>query len=211
MAGRKEAGNFDTSTEEKIKIAARTVFQKKGYAATRTRDIAEEAGVNLGLLNYYFRRKEKLFEVIMFETLFNFFQNIITLFNNEDTDFEKKIELLAANYINLLIKEPDIPLFILSEMRDRPEEMLEKLPIKYVLNNSVFVRQFHEKVKAGQIKEPVLHHFLMNFLGMILFPFVAQPLMSAFFGGLTSAQFNQLMQKRKKLIPVWIKAMIYAG
>lgn len=30
-----------------------------GYAATRTRDIAEEAGINLALLNYYFRNKEK--------------------------------------------------------------------------------------------------------------------------------------------------------
>ncbi|HZI68547.1 MAG TPA: TetR family transcriptional regulator, partial [Hanamia sp.] len=37
----------DTSTEEKIKIAASKVFLKKGYSATRTRDIAEEAGINL--------------------------------------------------------------------------------------------------------------------------------------------------------------------
>jgi AcrR family transcriptional regulator len=33
----------DISTEEKIKEAARKVFTRKGYSATRTRDIAEEA------------------------------------------------------------------------------------------------------------------------------------------------------------------------
>ena len=52
MSKVKEKGAVDASTEEKIKIAARAVFQKKGYAATRTRDIAQEAGINLALLNY---------------------------------------------------------------------------------------------------------------------------------------------------------------
>ncbi|MFA6786995.1 MAG: TetR family transcriptional regulator, partial [Bacteroidales bacterium] len=37
----------DVTTEEKIKEAARTIFHRKGYAATRTRDIAEEANINL--------------------------------------------------------------------------------------------------------------------------------------------------------------------
>ena len=56
---KKKSVEVDLSTEEKIKEAAKKVFLKKGYAATRTRDIAEEAGINLALLNYYFRSKEK--------------------------------------------------------------------------------------------------------------------------------------------------------
>ena len=53
---KKKIEEVDLSTEEKIKEAAQKVFIKKGYAATRTRDIADEAGINLALLNYYFRR-----------------------------------------------------------------------------------------------------------------------------------------------------------
>ncbi len=60
---------INASTEEKIKEAARRVFTQKGYAATRTRDIAEESGLNLALINYYFRSKEKLFDIIMLEHL----------------------------------------------------------------------------------------------------------------------------------------------
>ena len=64
MAGKiKKEPNL--STEEKIKAAARKVFMEKGYGASRTRDIAEEAGINLALLNYYFRSKEKLFNEII--------------------------------------------------------------------------------------------------------------------------------------------------
>ncbi len=48
---------MEVSNEQKIKEAAKTVFYKRGVTATRTRDIAEEAGLNLALLNYYFRSK----------------------------------------------------------------------------------------------------------------------------------------------------------
>ena len=48
----------ELSTEEKILISASKVFTEKGFSGTRTRDIAEEAGINLALLNYYFRSKK---------------------------------------------------------------------------------------------------------------------------------------------------------
>ena len=50
----------DLTTEQKIAAAARKIFTQKGYAATKTRDIAEEAGINLALVNYYFGSKENL-------------------------------------------------------------------------------------------------------------------------------------------------------
>jgi AcrR family transcriptional regulator len=205
---KKVDGTVDASTEDKIKNAARTVFQKKGFAATRTRDIAEEAGINLALLNYYFRTKEKLFEIVMMETLSVFFQNMVSAFNDENTAFEKKIELFALNYINLCIDSPDVPIFILSEIRNRPESLLEKIPTKQLITNSVVVRQFQEKVTAGEINEPNLMHFLVNLLGLTIFPFIGKPVLSAI-GGLNDAQFIQLMQARKKLIPQWIKAMFF--
>ena len=73
------------STEHKIIAAAKTVFTKKGYSATRTRDIAAEAGINLALLNYYFRSKEKLFELIMFESASRFFLSIKSILNDTST------------------------------------------------------------------------------------------------------------------------------
>ena len=137
----------DPSTEEKIKIAARSVFHKKGYAATRTRDIAEEAGINLALLNYYFRSKEKLFDIIMTETMQGFLTSIMFILNDEKTSFEKKIDIIVVNYIDLLIEEPDIPLFVLSELRANPEELISRISNKKVLMKSIFIMQFQQKIK----------------------------------------------------------------
>jgi AcrR family transcriptional regulator len=197
----------DTSTEEKIKNAARTVFHKKGFAAARTRDIAEEAGINLALLNYYFRSKEKLFVLVMIETLSEFFGSVSVIINNPESTFEEKIEQFAAGYIDLIFREPDIPLFIMSEIRNNPKQLLQKVDIRNTVFNSVFIQQFTEAVEQGKVKDQNFLHFMMNFIGLIVFPFIAKPLLQAI-SGLTEEQFNGLIEERKKLIPVWIKAMM---
>ena len=46
--------------------------------------------MNLALLNYYFKSKKKLFELIMFETLTTFFQTLGIVFNDAKTTLEKE-------------------------------------------------------------------------------------------------------------------------
>ncbi len=209
MAKSKKVKTLDTSTEEKIKNAAHVVFHKKGFAATRTRDIAEEAGINLALLNYYFRSKEKLFDIIMFETTSGFFQTMAVLLNDKKSTLEQKVELVASTYIDLIAKEPNLPIFMLSEIRNNPDVLLKRLPIKQVIMASFFFQQHKEAVAKGKITEPNPVHFLMNLLGLIIFPFIASPMIIRV-ASLQKKDFNQLMQERKKLIPIWIKAMMKA-
>jgi len=197
----------DFSTEEKIKNAARTVFHKKGFAAARTRDIAEEAGINLALLNYYFRSKEKLFNIVMLETFQSFFASISQVFNDTDSTLEGKIEKFASNYIDLLFQEPEIPLFIMSEVRNNPEELLHRIDLKSAVFKSVFMEQYNEAIQSGKIQELHFMHFMMNFMGLIAFPFIAKPLLIEL-SGLNEVQFNTLVEKRKALIPVWMKAIM---
>ena len=85
----------NASTEEKIKEAARRVFTRKGYAATRTRDIAEESGYNLALINYYFRSKEKLFDIIMLDNLHLFIHSVMAIVNDPATTLQEKIEIVV--------------------------------------------------------------------------------------------------------------------
>ena len=197
----------DPSAEEKIKNAARIIFQKKGFAATRTRDIAEEAGMNLALLNYYFRSKEKLFDIIMLESLRDFLKSIITLLSNEDNTFEKKIELFVENYIDFLMEHPHIPLFILSELRANPNALVSKMNLKEVLMKSNFIKQFQEQVKKGKISPIHPVHFLMNLAGLVVFPFIASPIIRNLGDLKGDKEFNEIMQQRKKMIPQWIKQM----
>lgn len=190
------------STEEKIKAAARTIFTKKGYAATKTRDIAEEAGMNLALLNYYFRSKEKLFEIIMAENLKKLFGILAPILNDQHKTLDEKLSMIATNYIDMLFVNPDLPLFVLSELRQNPGWLRETLHVDNVVIASHFMVQLKEKKKDIN---PI--HFLISFLGMLIFPFAARPILQGT-AAITDDQYNQLMEERKKLIPMWMKCML---
>lgn len=203
MAKGKEIAT-DISTEEKIKDAARKVFLQKGYAATRTRDIAEASGINLSLLNYYFRSKEKLFQIVMQEKLQALFGSIAPVISDAHTSLEQKIELFAQRYTDVLNENPDLPLFVLSEMRNDPERLMVKAGFAKLLTQSMMVKQIQER-------RPDLNplHFFTSLLGMTVFPFIAKPVLGAA-GAVSEQAFKTLTEERKELIPKWMKAMLKA-
>jgi AcrR family transcriptional regulator len=192
----------DLTTEEKIKEAARNVFTRKGFAATRTRDIAEEAGINLALLNYYFRSKEKLFEIVYLEKMQKFFGFIGPIMYNESTSLENKIEGIVSIYTDMLLDNPDIPFFILGESRNNPAIVLNAMPKKDFLKNSVFIKQLRDK-KPDQ--DPL--QFLLSMLGMTIFPYLMKPVFMKI-TELDDTKHRQMMLDRKKLLPVWCKALL---
>ena len=196
------------NSEERIKAAARKVFHQKGYAGTRTRDIAEEAGINHAMVNYYFRSKEKLFGIVMLETMTFFFKGVSTILNNENTSLEEKIEQVVANYIDLLLEEPELPTFMFNEVRTNPEPFVANTPILQALENSVLARQYAEAVAQGRITEPNLIHTVLNVISLVIFPFIAQPIFTAL-SRTNKEAYKALMLERKKLIPQWIKAMLF--
>ena len=198
----------DTSTEDRIKAAARKVFHQKGYAATRTRDIAEEAGINHAMLNYYFRSKEKLFGIVMMETISQFFKGVNLMLNDENTSLDEKIDLIVSNYVDLLLKEPELPTFILNEVRPNPQAFVEQNPIKEALTHSVLTRQYAEAVARGEITEPNLMQAILNVIGLVIFPFIAKPILTSIIN-IPEEQYKALMLQRKTLIPQWIKAMLW--
>ena len=198
------------TTEERIKAAARKVFHQKGYAGTRTRDIAEEAGINHAMVNYYFRSKEKLFQIVMIETMTYFFQGISAILNEETTSLEQKIEQVVAKYIDLLLEEPELPTFVFNEVRTNPEPFIENSPIYEALQNSVLARQYAEAVARGEVSEPNLLQMVLNVISLVIFPFITQPILIAL-NKIDNDQYKALILERKKLIPQWIKAMLFVG
>ena len=198
----------DISTEERIKVAARKVFHQKGFAGTRTRDIAEEAGINHAMLNYYFRSKEKLFGIVMMETMAQFFKGVNLMLNDENTSLDEKIDLIVSNYVDLLLKEPELPTFILNEVRPNPQAFVEQNPIKEALTHSVLTRQYAEAVARGEITEPNLMQAILNVIGLVIFPFIAKPILTSIVN-IPEEQYKALMLQRKTLIPQWIKAILW--
>lgn len=196
----------ETSTEDRIKDAARKLFTQKGFAATRTRDIAEEAGINLALLNYYFRSKQKLFDLIMMENFQEFIRGITVNLIDEQMTFDQRIQNIVVAYIDMLTRVPDLPLFILNEIRGNSSKVAAKLSSELAPIRQHFFRQLIASNKEGITNlEPF--HFVANLVGLSVFPFIGRPILQRVIG-FSDAQFDQYMQDRKTLVPLWMKSML---
>ncbi|HVA98857.1 MAG TPA: TetR/AcrR family transcriptional regulator [Bacteroidia bacterium] len=196
--------NTEDNAEKKIVEAARKLFTSKGYDAVKTRDIAEEAGINIALLNYYFRSKEKLFEIIMVENMQKFFNGFSQILNDEKTTYRKKIELIVSNYIDMILKAPDTPLFVLNQAKLYPE----CVQVRKIVMNSCFMKQLQDAIKSKEIAPINEINLMLNIVSLSIFPCIARPIFQTGEGSLTHDRFVELMNERKKLIPKWIFATL---
>ena len=166
-------------TEEKIKAAARKIFRTKGFAATRTRDIAEEAGVNLALLNYYFKSKQDLYNEIMSETLKQFAATIMGTANNPDLSIEERIDRLINNYFDKFIEEPEIPLFVINIVNSPDiESFINRIGIKGLFKSTLLYKQMAEGCEK---KDKDIRQMLINLMGLAVAPFFAKPILRVLF------------------------------
>ena len=192
----------DVNAESKILIAAKKVFHEKGMAGARMQDIADEAGINKALLHYYFRSKEKLFEVIFKEAFAKFWPEIFSLLNS-DEDLFTKIKLFVDHYIAIIAENEYLPLFVLNEMNKQPASFINKLLGGQIPDFSKLIIQIEKEKKKGVINSINPIHLIVNMMSMCIFPFVSKPMIQKVMN-LDELQFRYLIEQRKKTVSEFI-------
>ena len=193
-------------TEAKIKEAARSIFLAQGYEGATIRQIADEAGVNLAMVNYYFRNKETLFKSIYAETFAQFVGQVAVLIN-EPTPLEVKIWKIVDRYTDFILANPLIPSFILSEQQTKGGGFFKEMNAKGLIQQSLFTKQLHDEAEKGTIRETDTLQIIVTILSNVIFPVIARPVVS-YVGGLNDAGFRQFMDARRQLIPEMIMAYL---
>ena len=181
---------------------------KKGFNGARIKDIAEAAGTNSALLNYYFRSKEKLFEIIMDESIVAFFRGIMKIVNDRETTLSEKIDLLSNKYADMLTEQPELPLFLLREKQANPDKFLTTLGISEDFLSEPYIwKQLKDRLE--QDGKPVYDniHYIWNILSICVFPFLTVPVMSELLQN-DENRMKKLLQERRKSAPTWIKSML---
>ena len=121
----------EVGAEQRILDAAKKVFMHKGLSGARMQDIADEAGINKAMLHYYFRSKDQLFEMIFKEAASSLFPKVIAIVA-EDISLFDKIRKFTREYLDIVIENPYLPLFVLNEINRQPL----KIPYKNVWNKT---------------------------------------------------------------------------
>lgn len=189
------------TTEQKIILAANKLFSQKGYAATKTRDIAEEAGTNLALLNYYFGSKENLYKKVVQEKLKMLLGAVGPVLSDEQITIEDKIRTITENYTNLLLENEELPIFILNELSVNRELFVNLTQNTRKIAQPVIDKQLRDRGVTMSAVDLVI-----NTLSLTMFPFVAKPLITAS-GLVKEEEFSEFVNERKGKILEWITAI----
>ncbi|TFH25283.1 MAG: TetR/AcrR family transcriptional regulator [Myxococcales bacterium] len=109
MAGRSGRVEAHTRGEarESILVAALQIFSERGFDGTTTREVAAAAGVNLGLITYYFGNKEKLWKAAV-DRAFEGLRDALAGALADDSDVRDQLEAVIRICVSFAGHNPAI-------------------------------------------------------------------------------------------------------
>ncbi|MHC1738491.1 MAG: TetR/AcrR family transcriptional regulator [Ignavibacteriaceae bacterium] len=190
--------NKNANLEQGILEAAERLFLEKGFAMTSTTEIAKEAGCNQGLVHYYYRTKEKLFEEVFSkkaELFFSAFMNVA----NEELPFVEKLRKLIGVHFDMLRKNPRLPFLLLNEFTTNPSRLLSVKEKIKKLPESVFAKmdkELREEIRCGRIREIELADLMITIISLNGGLFIAKPILSVI-TGMGEEEWERMAERRR--------------
>lgn len=194
-------GNTD-STEQRIFDAAHELFVLKGLDGAKMQEIADKAGINKALLHYYYRSKEKLYEMVAKAVIGRAVPVIQNLLESDDP-LEEKISRFIDFYIDMVSRNPFIPLFVINELNKHPDRFFETILPKELPRPHAFFRQVEAEVAKGNLRPIKPQHLLVNVVSLCIFPFVAKPMIRIVLG-LDQQEIKAFLAERKEAVKAFV-------
>ena len=188
-----------SEVQVKIKDAARKLFVGKGLKGTTVRDIAAEANVNVAMVNYYFRSKDKLFETIFEEATSKLAEKLFYLADT-DMPFFELVRQWIYSYYDMLLKYPDFPTFVLMELATSSQKMKIKSKKKKMFNlYDKLAKCIQKEEEKGTIHPVPVTDFLLNIVSLSIFPFAASPVATRFLN-IPKDEYLKTLEKHKEYV-----------
>ncbi len=168
----KKMSQYEPTAEERILAAAKDHFVLKGYSGARMQEIANLAGVNKALLHYYFENKEFLFSRVMENTLETLSGLCKVLTNRETGTLHQRFRLLVNKFLQLMLREPFLPNFILHEAQQNPEIMYPLLQ-RYKARLGEVQTEIDHEADSGRMQRVDARYLLVNTFSVAIFPFLS--------------------------------------
>lgn len=194
-------------TDQIIREAARKVFQREGYEGARMQAIADEANINKAMLHYYHRSKEKLFDEVFEEDYMTKLVPLIMILRDPSIPVEEQIIRFTREYLNTMIAEPRLALFIMYELGRNPDRLLKMakkmVPVSQTdetdhpkFSATTFMDQIREGIEKGIYNDINPDHFAVSFLGMCTYPIAARSTVRHAYQ-MDDSQYNAFLRERK--------------
>ena len=189
-AGRPAAAAQQNNTRQHLLVQARLLFSELGYERVTTRMIAQAAGVNAGMIRYYFVDKAGLFEAMLRETIAPLLQ--LAQQQARLAELRDPAAIVAAYYA-VMAPHPLLPSLIFRALHnvDSAEYQIVSRVfagfVQQMLSNLAAVLQAPGQLQPGLLP----FNAVLTCFGLAVFPFVLPPFMKQALGLQLTPEFLQ--------------------
>lgn len=182
-------------TEELIKETAKKLFFVDGKFGATTQEIADEAGVNRTLINYYFRSRDNLVQII-----FNEAKEVelkkSQIIENENLSVKEKVEKFVEKSLETGLKYPYLETYIVSQKNKGECQNHEEIDKEHM--NKLF-KDIEVEMEKGNIEKMPAVQFALNLVSLLVFPIAMRPLLSQNMA-IPEKDYDQIIVDRKEII-----------
>jgi AcrR family transcriptional regulator len=154
-------------SEKQLQIidTAEKLFAGKGYDGTSVRDIAEEAGVNVAMISYYFGSKEKLLEALFSQRAAGTTKKLESMLEDKGLSPLEKVNMMIDFFIDKFHTEHCFHKIMMREQVANQRNAIAELIMQLKKQNQQLVRQIiQEGQKSGDFHKNIDIPLLMSTL-----------------------------------------------
>lgn len=121
---------------------------------------------------------------------------MINVLKEQNTTFEDKVDLLINRHSDLMMKDPQLPLFLMGEIQQNPDFFMEKLNVRAKIQDITF--EFENR-ETGIM-------FTLDIISLIFYPFIVRTAIENLFG-MTHETYNALLNSRRKYLSQFLSEL----
>ena len=114
-----------------------------------------------------------------------------------------KIRIFVDSYINMLVNNPHLPVFILSEIHRNPDLILTNFR-EAGIKPELFAKSVMDEINLGKIRPINPRHLIINIIALCIFPFIGKPILLNILFDNDPEKFQGFLEERKNEVTTFI-------
>jgi TetR/AcrR family transcriptional regulator, fatty acid metabolism regulator protein len=169
-------GKVEDSIEKIIQATIRVAFER-GFANTRTADIAKEAGVSEGLIFKYFPTKSHLFAIIIKGVFQRLKAGADAIITQENMTATAKLDALIDYHFNFFSKQYNIIFLILGHSERKSVELEPVIEHALKPYTQLMAKVINAGMESGEFRSCNAETIAMAIIGSMQFNLIAKLLL----------------------------------
>jgi AcrR family transcriptional regulator len=157
------------------------------------------------LVHYYFGTKAALADAIFERSIAAIMPRIFGILADEARSIEQKVHDIAREQIEFHSARPYLAGYVVSELHAEPARVAALFAKRGGPPLDVLRRQLRDAVKAGTMRPISAEQFVVNLMGLLIFPFALRPILTVLLN-IEPPKWAAFMEERVRLLPDLILA-----